>query len=104
MPAFGHELRSFIQGRVWVGPRPVDVQCFCHAHLVKHCASAVWFGFANDEPFNGRNVTVILIRHQTSFGSSVWCHLDKVIVVVTSFIICLTTAVIWHCFTVRSAY
>ena len=46
MPAFGHELRSFIQGRVWVGAQ--DGQFFCSAQLAVDCAAAVRFGFAND--------------------------------------------------------
>ena len=57
VPAFGYELRSFIQGRIWVGPQ--DGQFFCQAQLAMHCAAAVWFSFANDGPFNDRNVTLI---------------------------------------------
>ena len=57
VPAFGNELRSFIQGRIWVGLQ--DGQFFCQAQLAVHCTAAVRFGFANDGPFYDRNVTHI---------------------------------------------
>ena len=34
--AFGYKLRSFIQGRIWVGPQ--DGKFFCQAQLEVHCA------------------------------------------------------------------
>ena len=49
LPAFGHELRSFVQGRVWVGPQ--DDQFFCQAQLADR-ATAIRFDSANDVPFN----------------------------------------------------
>ena len=57
VPAFGYELRSFIQGRIWVGPQ--DGQFFYQAQLAVRCATAVRFSFANDRPFYDRNVTFI---------------------------------------------
>ena len=57
MPAIGYELRSFIQGRIWVGAK--DGQFFCQAQLAVHCAAAVWCSFANDGPFYDRNVTLM---------------------------------------------
>ena len=68
VPAFSYELRSFIQGRIWVGPQ--NVQLFNQAYLAVHCAAVVRFGSANHGPFNDRNVTLIL-DCQTSFESSV---------------------------------
>ena len=47
--AFCQEIRSFIQGRVWVSPQ--NGQFFCQAQSAVHCAATVGFGFANDEPF-----------------------------------------------------
>ena len=35
VPAFDSELRSFIQGRIWVGPQ--DGQFFCQAQLAVRC-------------------------------------------------------------------
>ena len=49
VPAFSYKLKSFIQGRIWVGPQ--DGQFFCQAKLAVHCATVVWFSFANDGPF-----------------------------------------------------
>ena len=46
VPAFGYELRSFVQGRIWIGLQ--DGQFFCQAQLAVHSAAAVWFSFAND--------------------------------------------------------
>ena len=57
VPAFGYELRFFIQGRIWIGPQ--DGQFFCQAQLAVHCAAAACFSFANDGPFYDRNVTII---------------------------------------------
>ena len=37
VPAFGYELRSFIQGRIWVGPQ--NSQFFCQTQLAVHCAA-----------------------------------------------------------------
>ena len=54
--AFGYELRSFIQGHIWVNLQ--DGQFFCQAQLAVHCAVAVWFSFANDAPFYDQNVTL----------------------------------------------
>ena len=68
VPAFGHKLRSFIQGRIWVGLQ--DGQFFCQAQLAVHCAAAVRFSFANDGPFNDQNVTLIL-ESQKNYESSV---------------------------------
>ena len=56
VPVFGYELRSFIQGRLWVGPQ--DGQFFCQAQLAVHSAAAVRFSFANDGPFYDRNATL----------------------------------------------
>ena len=50
VPAFGYELRSFIQRGIWVGPQ--DSQFFCQAQLAVHsAAAAVRLGIANDGPF-----------------------------------------------------
>ena len=57
VPAFGYELRSFIQGHIWV--RLQDGQFFCQAQLAVYCAAVVWFSFANDGPFYDRNVILI---------------------------------------------
>ena len=57
VPAFGYELRSFIQRCIWVGPQ--DSQFFCQAQLAVHSAAAVRLGIANDGPFYDRNVTLI---------------------------------------------
>ena len=57
IPAFGYELRCFIQRCIWVGPQ--DSQFFCQAQLAVHSAAAVRLGIANDEPFYDRNVTLI---------------------------------------------
>ena len=59
VPAFGYELRSFIQGRIRVGPQ--DGQFYCQAQLAVRCAAAVWFNFANDGPFYDQNVTPIFV-------------------------------------------
>ena len=39
VPAFGYELKSFIQGRIWVSSQ--DGQFFYQAQLAVHCAVAV---------------------------------------------------------------
>ena len=44
MSAFGYKLRSFIQGRIWVGPQ--DGQFFCQTQLAVHRAAAVAYGLA----------------------------------------------------------
>ena len=59
VPAFGYELRFFIQGRIWVDPQ--DGQFFCQAQLAVHCAAAVRYSFVNDGPIYDRNVNLILI-------------------------------------------
>ena len=55
--AFGYELRSFIQSRIWIGPQ--HGQFFCQAQSAVHCTAAIRFGFANHGPFYDRNVTLI---------------------------------------------
>ena len=91
--AFGHELRSFIEGRVWVGQQ--DGQFFCQAQLAVHCATAVRFSFANDRPFYDRNVTLTFESPNklclVSLGRTFKALL---MVVVTSFKNRLTTAII----------
>ena len=94
VPAFGYELRSFIQRCIWVGPQ--DNQFFCQAQLAVHSATAVRLGIANDGPFYDRNVTLIFespnkLRELclVSLGRSFKALL---MVVVTSFKIRLTTA------------
>ena len=57
VPAFGYELRSFIQRCIWVGPQ--DSQFFYQAQLTVHSAADVRLGIANDGPYNDRNVTLI---------------------------------------------
>ena len=96
MPAFGYELRSFIQRCIWVGPQ--DSQFFCQARLAGHSAAAVWLGLANDGPFYDRNVTLIFKSPNkprelclVSLGRSFKAFL---MVAVTSFKIRLTTAII----------
>ena len=51
MPAFGYELRSFIQLHIWVGAQ--DSQFLCQTQLAVHSAAAVRLGIANDGPFYG---------------------------------------------------
>ena len=96
VPAFGYELRSFIQRCIWVCPQ--DSQFFCQAQLAVHSVAAVLLGIANDGPFYDRNVTLIfewpnkprelcLVSLRRSFK-------DLLMVVVTSFKIRLTTAII----------
>ena len=46
VPAFGYELRSFIQRCIWVGPQ--DSQFFCQGQLAVHSTAAVQLGIAND--------------------------------------------------------
>ena len=96
MPAFGYELRSFIQRCIWVGPQ--DSQFFCQAQLAVHSAAAVRLGVANNGPFYDRNVTLIFesLNKPREFclvflGQSFKALL---MVVVTSFKIRLTTAII----------
>ena len=96
VPAFGYELRSFIQRCIWVGPQ--DSQFFCQAQLALHSAAAVRLGIANDGPFYDRNVTPIFELPNkprelclVSLGQSFKALL---MVVVTSFKIRLTTAII----------
>ena len=96
MPAFGYELRSFIQRCIWVGPQ--DSQFFCQTQLEVHSAAAVRLGIANDGPFYDRNVTLIFESPNKprelclmSLGRSFKALLT---VVVTSFKIRLTTAII----------
>ena len=57
VPAFGCELRSFIQRCIWVGPQ--DSQFFCQTQLAVHSAAAVLLGIANGGPFYDRNVILI---------------------------------------------
>ena len=57
VPAFGYDLRSFIQRFIWVGP--LDIQFFCQAQLAVHSAAAVRLGIANDGPFYDRNATLV---------------------------------------------
>ena len=94
VPAFGYELRSFIQRCIWVDPQ--DSQFFCQAQLAVHSAAALRLGIANDGPFYDRNVTLIfespnkprelyLVSFEQSFKA-------LRMVVVTSFKISLTTA------------
>ena len=96
VPAFGYELRSFIQHCIWVSPQ--DSQFFCQAQLAVHSAAAVRLGIANDGPFYDRNVTLIfespnkprelcLVSFRQSFKA-------LFMVVVTSFKIRLTTTII----------
>ena len=94
--AFGYELRSFVQRCIWVGPQ--DSQFFCQAELAVPSAAAVRLGIANDGPFYDRNVTLIFESPNkprelclVSFGRSIKALL---LVVVTSFKIRLTTAII----------
>ena len=94
MPAFGYELRSFIQRCIWVGPH--DSQFFCQAQLAVHSAAAVRLGIANDGSFYDRNVTLIFESPNkprelclVSLGRS---FKSLLMVVVTSFKIRLTTA------------
>ena len=96
VPAFGYELRSFIQRCIWVGPP--DSQFFCQAQLRVHSAAAVRLGISNDRPFYDRNVTLIFKSPNkprelclVSLGRSFKVLL---MVVVTSFKIRLTTAII----------
>ena len=96
VPAFGYELRSFIQRCIWVGPQ--DSQFFCQAQLAVHSAAAARLGIANDGPFYDRNVTLIFESPNkprelclVSFGRSFKVLL---MVVVTSFKIHLITAII----------
>ena len=42
VPAFGYELRSFIQPCIWVGPQ--DSQFFCQAQLAVHSAMYIHTG------------------------------------------------------------
>ena len=81
MPAFGYELKSFIQSCIWVGPQ--DSQFFCQAQLAVHSAAAVRLGIANDGPFYDRNVTLIfeslnkprelcLVSLERSFKACLW--------------------------------
>ena len=102
MPAFGYELRSFIQRCIWVGPQ--NSQFFCQAQLAVHSAAAVRLGIANDGPFYDRNVTLIFESPNkprelclVSLGRSVKALL---VVVVTSFKIRPTTVIILHRFAV----
>ena len=96
VPAFGYELRSFVQRCIWVGPQ--DSQFLCQAQLAVHSAAGVRFGIANDGPFYDWNVTLIfespnkprklcLVSLRRSFKV-------LLMVVVTSFKIRLTTAII----------
>ena len=75
VPAFGCELRSFIQGCFWVGSQ--EGQFFCQAQLAVHCTAAVRFSFANDGPFYDWNE--ILFEFPNKFESSIWCVLDEVL-------------------------
>ena len=96
MPAFGYELRSFIQRCIWVGP--LDSQFFCQAQLAVHSAASVRLGFANDGPFYDRNVILIFESPNKSrelclvFVGRSFKALPMV--VVTSFKTRLTTAII----------
>ena len=94
--AFGYELRSFIQRCIWVGPQ--DSQFFCQAQLAVHGATIVGLGIANDGLFYDWNVTLIFespnkLRELclVSLGRSFKALL---MVVITSFKIRLTTAII----------
>ena len=96
VPAFGYELRSFIQRCIWVGPQ--DSQVFCQAQLAVHSAAPVRLGIANDRPFYDRNVTLIFKSPNkprelclVSLGRSFKALLMDL---VTSFKIRLTTAII----------
>ena len=42
VPAFGYELRSFIEGRIWIGPQ--DGQFFCRAQW--QCIAPLLSGLA----------------------------------------------------------
>ena len=94
MPAFGYELRSFIQRCIWVASQ--DSQFFCQAQLAVHGAAAVRLGVANDGSFYDRNVILILKspnkpKELVFLGRSFEALL---MVVVTSFKIRLTTTII----------
>ena len=96
VPTFGYKLRSFIQRCIWVGPQ--DSQFFCQAQLAVHSDIAIRLGIANDGPFYDRNVTLIFESPNkprelclVSLGRSFKALL---MVVVTSFKIRLTTAII----------
>ena len=97
MPAFGYELRSFIQRCcIWVGPQ--DSQFLLPSTVAVHSAAAVRLGIANNGPFYDRNVTLIFdspnkLRELclVSLGQSFKALL---VVVVTSFKIRLITAII----------
>ena len=96
MPAFCYELRSFIQRCICVGPE--DSQVFCQAQLAVHSAAAVRLGIANDGSFYDRNVTLIFESPNkprelclVSLGQGIK---TLIMVVVMSFKICLTTAII----------
>ena len=106
VPAFGYELRCFIQCCIWVGPQ--DGQFFCQAQLAVHSAAAVRLGIANDGPFYDRNVTLIFESpnkpRELSLVSLGQSFKVLLMVVITSFKIRLTTAMIRHRFAVWCTY
>ena len=71
MPAFGYELRSFIQRSIWVGPQ--DSQFFCRAQLLfffcQLClAEKLAILWADpDTTLNKRSELVAKCRHRNKF-------------------------------------